>query len=387
MKNLTTFYSRLILACGILIFAVALIRCVEPYDLPVGEGDVKFLVVDGFLNTADGKVTVNLFRATKITTAGLPFEENSLVTLEDSDGNTYPLTALDSGRYTGTVPTLDFDNQYRLYIKTAAGKEYRSAFIAIRHTPEIKEVGWKAYPDGTQITVDTEGENNNTRYYRWTFEETWEYHTRYVSYLTFNDTGVVVPRLPDQMIDKCYRTVPSTQIYTMSTVPFAEDIVNDYELPFLPIGTEKLSHRYSILVKQYAISKETYEYLEKLKKTSQGLSGLYAPQPSTVKGNIRNIADASEAVLGYFDAGQSTEKRLLIGKEGVPSYLQLDYRDNSIVCWFDTLQNPPNTDRFVLGDYAFDRDTQEFKGITFTTVECADCRVKKGVTKKPEFWP
>jgi hypothetical protein len=78
---------------------------------------------------------------------------------------------------------------------------------------------------------------------------------------------------------------------------------------------------------------------------------------------------------------------LFIGKEDLPSHLQLDYRDYSIVCWFDTLDQPPRTNRFVLGDYAFDRNTNEYKGVTFTFIECADCRLKKGVTTKPKFWP
>lgn len=372
---------------------IVLMCCVEPYELPVGEGKVHFLIVDGFLNTADGTVNVNLLRATTITTANFPVESGAAVALEDSDGDQIFLNESTPGRYTGTASVV-FDNTYRLYIRTIDEKEYRSAFISIKPTPEIKEVGWKAYPDGTQIIVDTEDVTNSTHYYRWTFEETWEYHSRYHSYWYFNESGMPAPRNRDQMVDICYRTVASTKIFTTTTAGFTEDRVNDYELPFLPVGTEKLGYGYSILVKQYAITKETYEYLEKLKKTSQDQGGLYTPQPSTVKGNIINIADPTEVVLGYFDAGQAVEKRISIKPQDLPAHLRKLTPDSQI-CYEDTarltqLNFLVNSKDFLLVNRYVD-DMNEFEDwdtvYTYSFKECVDCRLKGGVTSKPGFWP
>lgn len=361
-------------------FAIALMGCVESFDLPVREADVRFLVVDGFLNTTTGAVNVTLLRATLVTETDLPFESNAVIRLEDYENNGFPVTELDSGRYQGSAPLLDPGKQYRLYIKTADGKEYRSAFITLKPTPEIKEVSWKALPDGTQVTVDTEDSANSTRYYRWTFVETWEYHSRYISYL-HNDER---PRNRDEMIDVCYHTVPSTHIYTTTTSRLTEDKVNNFELSFLPRGTEKLGYRYSILVQQYAISKETYEYLEKLKKTSQDLNGLYAPQPSKVTGNFSSMADADEVVLGYFDAGEVKEKRIFITPEDLPAHLRTIEEDNTI-CYLDTLRTGPLGSAYSLIESFVTEDGE--KGITYSFAECADCRLKGGVTTKPIFWP
>lgn len=371
-------------------FTFALAGCVESYDIPVSNADVHFLVVDGFINTDNGKVDVGLFRAVGISEKNIPFELQAVVGLEDVDGNRYMLTELDSGKYQGIAPSLEAGKQYRLYIKTADEKEYRSAYITLKSTPEIKEVSWKALADGTQIVVDTEDEDNATRYYRWTFVETWEYHSRYTSWFMLGPDidsiqgDEIVPRGRDDMINVCYSTLPSTLIYTTTTSGLTEDKVNDFELPFLPKGTEKLGYGYSILVRQYAISRETYEYLEKLKKTSQDLNGLYAPQPSKVTGNVFNIADPSEVVLGYFDAGQMVEKRLFLTPQDLPAHLRTLNPDNTI-CYLDTLRGEL-AQGYVLIDLLTD-DEGNPAGFSYTKEACGDCRVKGGVTVKPDFWP
>lgn len=389
-----------LLTLGIGLLTVMLTSCVESFDLPVRGADVRFLVVDGFLNTAKGDVMVNVQRASGISEDNLPAEINAAVMLEDSGNNSVALLEQDPGTYKVEGLTLDATKQYRLYIRTSEGKEYRSDFINFKPTPAIKEVSWKALSDGTQIMVDTEDATNETRYYRWTFEETWEYRARYASYCSLAvtpDSLVIWPRTPEQMIDICYRTQPSALIHTTTTAGLSKDRVNDFELMFLPKGTEKLGYGYSILVKQYAITKETYEYLERLKKTSQDLDGLYAPQPSQVKGNMFNITDPSEVVLGYFTAGEATEKRIFIKPQELPSHLRFIAPDASMICAIDSLL--PTEDLTLydrLKQFATSKNhllvealQQEFiiYGATYSTKECVDCRIKGGVTAKPVYWP
>jgi hypothetical protein len=159
---------------------------------------------------------------------------------------------------------------------------------------------------------------------------------------------------------------------------------------FLPQGTEKLGYRYSVLVKQVAISKDTYEYLEKLKKTSQDLGGLYAPQPAKVTGNVFSVTDPSEVVLGYFDVGQPVEKRVSIAREDLPAHLrQMD--ELSVFCKIDTVVIKYLDLLEASGDYTLLESFADKDGFpvafTYSTNECADCRLRGGVTLKPDFWP
>lgn len=371
--------------------------CVESFDLPVKKADVRFLVVDGFLNMAEGEVNIKLLRAGLINESNLPFEAGAVVSLEDAEGNLYLLTEQDSGRYQATALSSEPGKQYKVHIKTSNGKEYQSAFVTLKATPEIKELTWKAEADGTEIIVDTEDASGEARYYRWTFEETWEYHSRYTSWWRFTGIDVdtieldnVAPRAPWEMVKVCYRTERSTKILTTTTAGLSTDIVNNFELQFLPQGTEKLGYRYSVLVKQVAISKDTYEYLEKLKKTSQDLGGLYAPQPSKVTGNVFSVTDPSEVVLGYFDVGQPVEKRVSIAREDLPAHLrQMD--ELSVFCKIDTVVIKYLDLLEASGDYTLLESFADKDGFpvafTYSTNECADCRLRGGVTLKPDFWP
>lgn len=387
--------ARLSGIAGSVIILYLALSCVEPIGLPVNDADVNFLAVDAFLDVTRGEANVKLMRATLVTEQGLPFETDATVAIEDQNDNQFILTELDSGRYVLTGLLVTDGSNYRLYIKTTDGKEYRSAFVTIKSTPDIKEVGWRADPNGTQIVVDTEDESNQTWFYRWNYEETWEYHSHYISWLKF--TGIQIDTLPDKfidsrgpadMIDKCYKTRKSTEILTSSTQGLSQDVVNDFELTFIPRGGERLGYTYSILVTQQAISKETYHYLEKLKKTSQDVDGLYAPQPSTVTGNFANINDPSEVVLGYFDAGYSTQKRILISHNDLPSHLRI-LNEPNIFCAIDTtgaLVPLYESGKYTLLDYVAN-EIGEPIGFTYTTNICADCRVRGGVTTKPPYWP
>lgn len=374
------------------------LSCIEPISLPVNNADINFLAVDAYLDVTRGEANVRLMRATLITEQGLPFEAGATVAIEDQNDNQFLLTELDSGRYIITGLSVTDGSNYRLYIKTIEGREYRSAFVKVKSTPDIKEVVWRAEPNGIQVVVDTEDPSDQTRFYRWTLEETWEYHSRYVSWLKF--TGIIIDtlpfrfvdsRAPSEMIDKCYKVQSSSQILTTSTEGLTKDVVNDFEVTFIPAGSERLGYRYSVLVRQRAISKETYEYLEKLKKTSQDLGGLYAPQPSKVTGNLTNINDPEEVVLGYFDAGYSTEKRLSIAHDDLPDHLRV-LKELSLSCVIDTAVDVRQlialyeAGGYTLLDY-FGDDIGNPIGFTYTTSICADCRVRGGVTTKPSYWP
>lgn len=374
---------------GIIFFslAIGLIACVESFDLPVQEGDVRFLVVDGYLDTSDGEIDLNLLRAAAITETEFSPETNAVVALEDSDGNLFTLHEYSDGKYKTTTPLLDVGREYRIYIKTTAGKEYRSLFVPIKETPEITEVSWTAEPDGVQVTLDSEDKDMNTRYYRFTYVETWEYHSRYPSYWKVQGDSIVMREL-NELIDKCYRTQQSTVILTTTTSGLTEDKVTDFDLVFLPKGTEKLSRRYSILVKQTAISQETYDYYQKLKTTSQNLGTLFDPQPSKVTGNISNISDPAEIVLGYFDVGRSTEKRIFIHPQQLPAELQVV--DDPLLCYVDTVKTIAissfSTTANHLLIYQIYDEALGTIDYTYGPKECIDCRLKGGVTTKPAFW-
>jgi hypothetical protein len=361
--------------------------CVEPYSPPESSKTIDILVVDGFLDSNSGTVNVKLSKAvTLASTEAPPAVTNAIVTLEDSDNNVTALQTTDaSGMYSIDGLALNASNQYRIRIKTG-GKEYLSDFITPKTSPPIDSVTWEGTEDGVRIMVNTHDATGDSKYYLWTFDETYEYRSTYTSSFKIVE-GEVFLRQPEEQIGTCWKTLNSKRILIGSSLRLDEDIISKKEIQFIPKGDIRTSVRYSILVKQVVLSREAYDFWENLRKTTEQLGGLFDPQPGQVLGNIRRIDESSEPVLGYFDGGQVVEKRIFIGFYELPRFLRVSQPNNG--CELDTLlvENLPifnPADGFLV--------SQIYEGpaliaYTFTTRSCADCRVKSGSTSKPSFWP
>ncbi len=88
--------------------------------------------------------------------------------------------------------------------------------------------------------------------------------------------------------DSCWRTANSTNILVGSSIALSEDVISYFPIAIIPQHTEKLSKRYSILVRQYAINAESFRYMQLIQKNTEQLGGLFDGQPSQLEGNIHD---------------------------------------------------------------------------------------------------
>lgn len=359
--------------------------CIEPFDIPVRNEDVGFLVVDGFINTTAHTATVTLSRAIPLSASGeFPRENGATVVIEQEGGLHYQLTNENNGNY--RLNSTDFVNgkRYRLRVTTASRKEYISEYITTRDTPPIDSLSWSATPEGVAINLDTEDPTNQTKYYRWEYSETWRYEAAFSSEFVLID-GRAVARSERDQIKVCYATEPSSKIITGSTANFNNDKLVDQEIAFIPFLSPKIQHRYSILVRQFSLSKEGHDYWQQLSINTQSLGGLFDPQPAQLRGNITRADDADEPVIGYFDGGSVSEKRIFIDYLALPEYLQVVPLSEEC-----TQELIPIDSVHALGNFHLLTHSVYFGiilvGYNYTTLDCADCRRHGGTTQKPEFW-
>ena len=85
------------------------------------------------------------------------------------------------GIYTSPNLNLVLNQEYRLRITTSNGKEYLSDYVIAKKTPLIDSLGFRQEDKGVQVYVNAHDDSNNTRYYRWDFDETWEIKSYYYS--------------------------------------------------------------------------------------------------------------------------------------------------------------------------------------------------------------
>jgi len=351
--------------------------CVDPYRPPEITAPGSYLVVNGFFDSALGSTTnIRLTRTQNLTDSKVPtVETRAQVTIESAHSVTYPLREAGNGLYTLTGVTPLANENYRLRIKTAQGKEYLSEYVPVVTTPAIDSVNWSVENDGVQINVNTHDPRGNTRYYRWDYNETWEFTAAYQSSLELVNNQLI-SRTDDSY--RCWKSDSSSTIVVSTSARLSQDIISQRPLVFIPGQSIKLGIRYSMLVRQYGLTKEGYDYYEQLAKITQSVGSLFDPQPSQITGNFHAAVNGStDLVLGFFRVGTVESKRIFIQKAQLPSWYP---QNGNSLCQIDTMtlaeireSRPGVITSFEMGQYLT------------SSLYCVDCRLR-GTNKRPAFW-
>ena len=366
-----------------------LLCCKEKYDAPVNTPVTGYLVIEGYIST-NGPAELQLSRSIPLDdTAQLIKETMAIVRLQGRDNTTYNFIENGAGKYVINNLNLNTSQQYRLSIKSRDGKEYASDYVSPKIAPQIDSVGWIRENGGVQIYINTHDPKNNTWYYRWTTEETWEFHSSYYTSLDFarNSEKRIIGikfRKPDQSIDEkfytCWRDQNSTSLILGSSKKLSVDSIHK-PLIYIEPRSWKLSVLYTVLVKQYALSKEEYEFLDKMKKNSEETGSFFGRQPSELKGNIHCITNPNEPVIGFIGIANRMEKRIWIKRSDIPDW---GYTQD---CFTYTV----STDSAEIYSYLMPTVPVEYenggvKSYLGVSPVCVDCMLR-GVNTKPSFWP
>jgi hypothetical protein len=209
-------------------------------------------------------------------------------------------------------------------------------------------------------------------YFRWEYLETYEYHARYDAFY-FCKNDQVIPRLPSEHTFVCWKNRSSTELLLASSAGLSSDLIFEQPLIFIPRATQPLSVKYSLEVKQTALPKAAYDYLQNLRKNTELTGSIFDPQPSQTSGNIRSLDDPSEPVLGYIYASTVQKQRIFISNDDLaPWGYQITgchaFPSGSFGCPYVPLY-------------------QTVGGFLWTDPECADCTFDGGTLEKPDYWP
>ena len=369
---------------------VLFLSCKDKYMPHVQYPSAGFLIAEGFINAGDSPTTIILTRASRLDSIQTIPETGALLDVQAENGASWPLTEDSGGKYTIVHIPIDPGERYRLHIKTSNGKEYLSDLSEVKISPPIDTVGFVASPENVSIYVSTHDDQKKSQYYQWQFEETWQYNSAYVSYYMYDKTAQPFPFSPRPDAGSyyyCWNSGSSASILISSTVSLSTDLV--YQFPVTKISytaTNRLTTRYSILVKQTVLSKEGYEWTQLLKKNTEELGSIFDPQPSETGGNIHNISDPSERVIGFIGCSTETEKRIFITRDELPQVQVINGYES---CMADTVLLSENLDFYFGGGNLFPLSyvlTMKGRAMTGAAGSCVDCRVQGGTNVKPAFW-
>src|SRR3569833_2448701 len=383
------------------------LACRKPYAPVVISGQNSYLVVEGVINSGSDSTYFRLSRTIKLSAKDtVKAENNATVSVEGDDNTAYPLSEISSGIYAAPPMGLTSSAKYRLRIKTAGNEEYLSDYVPTKVTPQVDSVSYTVENDGVQFYVSTHDPNNAARYYRWDFEETFGYLSLAQSFYKIGADGL--PEYRTEQQDKfyeCFKTVPSKQILLASTTHLSQDLLIKQPSDFITAESGKISHGYSLLVHEYALTEEGYTYWQQIKKNTEQIGSIFDAQPSEVKGNVICISNPAQPVIGFVSASNVTAKRVFVDAQNTvvvtPGYLPPPTYDE---CYFNydgvisvnpeesfktRLQHLTYTGDTLLTVAFVDKFTHKITGYGYLPRVCTDCRVKSpfGTNAIPVFWP
>ncbi|HEV8084452.1 MAG TPA: DUF4249 domain-containing protein [Chitinophagaceae bacterium] len=367
--------------------------CKEKFNTNIPSPSTGYLVVEGFISSGLDPTTITLTRTVKLyDTVDFKAEHNAGVNIESESNEIFPLNETGNGVYTSGNLNLNNTEKYRLRIITQDNKEYTSDFATVKKTPDIDSISWTRENGGVKLYINTHDPQNNTRYYKWDYEQTWEFHSTYLSSLIYIFDRNIDPigvdyRNADHSVDttiyKCWNTVNSTNINLGSSEKLSKDLIY-LPLVYIEPASIKLSVLYSLNLRQYALSHEAYLFFQKIKKNTESLGSIFDAQPSELQGNIHCITDPAEIVIGYIDISEEKKKRIFIRNDELPGW---GYRTG---CTFITIDNIPDSIRKYGSSLSPTVPDKVGRGIvTFNATpdqSCIDCTLT-GSNVRPPFWP
>lgn len=370
-----------------IIFLLLFTNCIREFN-PSRLGFENLLVVEAFLSDIDEPFEVRLSRSVPIDTTAFIPEFGAAVSLLSESGESFNLTEFSSGIYRTSSPVNpQVGSAYQLSIRTRDGNQYASEYALMRPTPDIEEVstrfqeGSSTTERGVQFMVSTSDPGNNTWYYRYEYDETWLFRTPYDSYLIWENGDLI---LRDENINTCWKSDRSTSIIITTSTNLSQDVISDFPIIFVSTETDRLKSRYSLNVKQYSLSEASYNYWKELEKVTESLGTLFDPQPAIVEGNLHNVNNQEEVVLGFFDASAVKEMRIFVNSTDFPSSSFPNYYS---ICT-DTIVSMGQIPEMVIAGYMLVSETITETGSTAYVMSypfCIDCRLA-GTNVKPDFW-
>lgn len=376
---------RIILITTLLLLAAT--ACVEEFDPQVDRYE-NALVIDGLITNEPGPYSVRLTRTYPVGEKYPEPEKGAQVILSSVSGQQETLTEIYSGLYVTSAEGIRGQpgERYFLYIKTLAGREYRSDTIEIKAPAVIDKVYYEfqqeddqAYTEkGVRIYVDTHDSENDSRYYRWAWSETWVIKAPYAS------EGY--PR-------ECYKTEKSSSIVIGTSELLTDDVIRKKNLLYVSNQTNRLYYRYSIEVVQHSLSKDVYDYYKLLESVNENVGSIFDPIPVRVSGNVKCLSDPLEPVLGYFHGAGVSRKRLFIDRTELPRmFVESEYDYCSLV---EEKVNPDDSDAIqaIILQMAKEGYINFFSyteaGVLYlqfaNSNTCFDCSASASA-EKPSFW-
>ena len=171
-------------------------------------------------------------------------------------------------------------------------------------------------------------------------------------------------------------------INILTTSGLAENKYKKYPLRYVNNRTQRLVYGLSINVSQYALSEMAYNYFNQIQVNISLNGELYEKQPLSIEGNLANLTNPDQVVLGCFYVAGIQSKRIFINK-----IEDIEFNYNAFCAEGDlTKVGYPPIAANVYPIYIWFMDDTTWPPHWIYSC-CYDCTEQGGTLSKPNFWP
>ena len=402
--------TKIIIRVAVLLAAALLsAACIYPYKVDIQKGGDYPLVIEGDIHIG-GITTLKLSYVR-------PFnpDKSELLTVsargyvEGEDGTR--VEGIGKNILTFDTSRLRESQRYRLVFETlgesgAVQNRYESDWLTPCPAPTIDGLTYSLQEDRFEVWIGLSMHCNGAKHFRWSFVETWEYHSQLESYYEYVPRewkmnprtwryelagGGYYAYRYDKPLYYCWRTVESSQINLFSTANQTEDRFEDLAFHVIPQNDNRLQSMYRITVQLEAMSEDAYNYWSNMQQNSEGQGSIFSPVPSEMASNVHCVTDPSIQVMGYLNA--ATQVTAVMYYDNIKERFYrpdppLPYESEELEA-----KDLEKADDFYARHYLpYDA---EYKSETmlepthylWTYARCIDCRLFGGSKDRPEDWP
>jgi len=329
------------------------VSCVDQLEYNIG-GRINTLVVDGLLTTADEQHTVRIYRAKsdeatgKYDSAPITGIVMELV-VDGTQTVAFTEDKVLAGKY--YLPEhfrAQVGKSYQLKFRLPDGTNYESTIQKVVPVPAMTNVKSRFVPNQAadarlkfngfhELYIDTQDPADQQNFYSW---EWTQYEKQDWCKSCSRGVYAVNAILPGVYLDKRYFVSGNEPFEDCFSPKYSWD--NDWSMP--PIPNEEWTYDYqcrtqcwqvfrnpnlnlfddrltnggkilqrsvaripfyqhggsSVELRQLSLDKDAYNYFKLFQQQTENTGGIADTPPTALRGNIKNVQDAKESIVGYF---------------------------------------------------------------------------------------
>jgi hypothetical protein len=323
--------------------------CIDPYSIEL-EGENRILTVDGLISTAAGPHEVRLTWTSKYddqSQGNVIIASGLKVAIVDSDGNVVVLeeevidsvTFLSNGnlvtaplrRKSGIYLTppdfkAEYDKKYSLLITTNIGEEYASLPEKVIKGTQLDSAVFRPFNEATiNPLIDQSGfvvdayfndDPAANNFYLWKPSNAWGVLKTFPELFRNRQTWQLEPIsccsrcfLPETRMNGSF-TVTNDRLFNGADARFPALFIQDDGFRFM--------ERYRVTLDQYSISEGGYNFLKLVSQQLSIQGSVFDPLPANIRGNMLNLDNPAEQVLGYFFVTDVSSQTIYMNRTDLP---------------------------------------------------------------------